>query len=182
MTPTELKAWTFEVAVRVVKFVEVLPHEPRSWVLGKQLLRSGTSVGAQYRAACRAQSARDFISKMKKMEEERKRKERQKREQRELHEAFGEAYARWRAEWQRGGRTGSPIGLGVGMSYGRATIGYIGPAGKKQFGIYKMDGGKWIVCMTAPGAVEANRPKSFDTTGTAYVVFVFEKVEDEKKS
>ena len=70
MTPTELKAWTFEVAVRVVKFVEVLPHEPRSWVLGKQLLRSGTSVGAQYRAACRAQSARDFISKMKKMEEE----------------------------------------------------------------------------------------------------------------
>ena len=70
MTPTELKAWTFEVAVRVVKFVEVLPHEPRSWVLGKQLLRSGTSVGAQYRAACRAQSARDFISEMKKMEEE----------------------------------------------------------------------------------------------------------------
>jgi four helix bundle protein len=70
MTPTELKAWTFEVAVRVVKFVEVLPSEPRSWVLGKQLLRSGTSVGAQYRAACRAQSARDFISKMKRMEEE----------------------------------------------------------------------------------------------------------------
>jgi len=70
MTTAELKAWTFEVAVRVVKFVEVLPHEPRSWVLGKQLLRSGTSVGAQYRAACRAQSARDFISKMKKMEEE----------------------------------------------------------------------------------------------------------------
>jgi four helix bundle protein len=70
MTPAELKAWTFEVAVRVVKFVEVLPREPRSWVLGKQLLRSGTSVGAQYRAACRAQSARDFISKMKRMEEE----------------------------------------------------------------------------------------------------------------
>jgi four helix bundle protein len=70
MTPTELKAWTFEVAVSVVKFVEVLPREPRSWVLGKQLLRSGTSVGAQYRAACRAQSARDFISKMKRMEEE----------------------------------------------------------------------------------------------------------------
>ena len=36
MTPTELKAWTFDVAVKVVKFVEGLPREPRSWVLSRQ--------------------------------------------------------------------------------------------------------------------------------------------------
>jgi len=54
---------------------------------------------------------------------------------RELHEEFTAAYARWRDEWQRSGRTASPIGLGVGISFGRATIGYIGPAGKKQFGV-----------------------------------------------
>jgi len=39
-------------------------------MLGKQLLRSGTSVAAQNRSACRAQSRRDFVAKMKKMEEE----------------------------------------------------------------------------------------------------------------
>jgi class 3 adenylate cyclase len=54
---------------------------------------------------------------------------------RELHEEFTSAYARWRDEWVRSGRVGSPIGLGVGISFGRATIGYIGPAGKKQFGV-----------------------------------------------
>src|SRR3954462_9347953 len=54
-------------------------------------------------------------------------------------------------------------------------------SGKKQFGIYKMEGGKWIVCMTAPGAAESDRPKSFDTTGTANVVFIFELVKDETK-
>jgi len=54
---------------------------------------------------------------------------------RELHDEFTTAYARWRAEWERSGRTASPIGLGVGISFGQATIGYIGPAGKKQFGV-----------------------------------------------
>jgi uncharacterized protein (TIGR03067 family) len=53
--------------------------------------------------------------------------------------------------------------------------------GKKQFGIYKLEGDKWTVCMTAPGAQESDRPKSFDTKGTRNVVFIFERVKKEKK-
>jgi uncharacterized protein (TIGR03067 family) len=53
--------------------------------------------------------------------------------------------------------------------------------GKKQFGIYKVEGGKWIVCMTAPGAAESDRPKSFDTKDTGHVVFIFELLKDGKK-
>src|SRR5262245_25039967 len=52
--------------------------------------------------------------------------------------------------------------------------------GKKQFGIYKVEEGKWIVCMTAPGAAESDRPRTFDTTGTRNVVFIFERVRDEQ--
>ena len=48
--------------------------------------------------------------------------------------------------------------------------------GKSQYGIYKLEGEKWIVCMTATGAKESDRPKSFDTTGTAYVVVTFERI------
>lgn len=47
-----------------------LPKNRIANVLGKQLLRSGTSVGANYRAACRAKSRADFISKMGTVEEE----------------------------------------------------------------------------------------------------------------
>jgi uncharacterized protein (TIGR03067 family) len=53
--------------------------------------------------------------------------------------------------------------------------------GKKQYGIYKLDGDKWTVCMTPPGAAEGDRPKSFDTKDTANVVFVFERVKEDKK-
>jgi uncharacterized protein (TIGR03067 family) len=53
--------------------------------------------------------------------------------------------------------------------------------GKKQFGIYKVEGGKWTVCMTAPGAKESDRPKTFDTKDTGNVVFIFELVKDDKK-
>jgi four helix bundle protein len=70
MDNPELKARTFRAAIRVVRFAEMLPDGPRSWTIGKQLLNSGTSQAAQYRAACRAQSTPDFISKMKRMEEE----------------------------------------------------------------------------------------------------------------
>ena len=52
--------------------------------------------------------------------------------------------------------------------------------GKKQYGIYKVDGGKWIVCMTAPGAAESDRPKTFDTKDTRNVVFTFELVKEDK--
>ena len=50
--------------------VEALPRTRTSDVIGKQVLRSGTSVGANYRAACRAKSSADFISKMGTVEEE----------------------------------------------------------------------------------------------------------------
>jgi len=53
--------------------------------------------------------------------------------------------------------------------------------GKKQFGIYKVEAGKWIVCMTAPGAAESDRPKTFDTKDTTNVVFIFERVKEDKK-
>lgn len=53
--------------------------------------------------------------------------------------------------------------------------------GKKQFGIYKLEGDKWTVCMTRPGAAESDRPRDFITKGTANVVFIFERVKDDKK-
>jgi uncharacterized protein (TIGR03067 family) len=53
--------------------------------------------------------------------------------------------------------------------------------GKKQFGIYKLERDKWTVCMTPPGAAESDRPKSFDTKDTRNVVFIFERVNDDKK-
>jgi four helix bundle protein len=54
----------------VIRLVELLPRSRTTEVLGKQLLRSGTSVGANYRAACRAKSSADFVSKMGIVEEE----------------------------------------------------------------------------------------------------------------
>jgi class 3 adenylate cyclase len=54
---------------------------------------------------------------------------------RELHARFDTLNARWRAEWRASGREVAPIGLGVGVSFGRATVGLLGPSGKKQFGV-----------------------------------------------
>jgi uncharacterized protein (TIGR03067 family) len=53
--------------------------------------------------------------------------------------------------------------------------------GKTQYGIYKQEGEKWIVSMTPPGAAESDRPKSFDTKDTRNVVFIFERVKEDKK-
>ena len=53
----------------------------------------------------------------------------------ELHGAFDALYERWRADWQTSGREAADVGLGLGLSFGPATIGFIGPAGKKQFGV-----------------------------------------------
>jgi len=53
----------------------------------------------------------------------------------EMHESFVRMHARWRAEWNRQGRNSSDIGLGVGISYGRATVGLVGPTNKKFFGV-----------------------------------------------
>ena len=70
MTQTELKKRTKQLALRVIRLVESLPKTRTSNVIGNQLLRSGTSVGANYRAACRAKSTADFINKLAIVEEE----------------------------------------------------------------------------------------------------------------
>jgi uncharacterized protein (TIGR03067 family) len=50
--------------------------------------------------------------------------------------------------------------------------------GKKQYGIYKLEGDKWTVCMSI---TDGDRPKGFDTKDTANVVFVFERQKEDKK-
>jgi four helix bundle protein len=70
MTPNELKARTKAFALRVIKLVRSLPNDPVARHIGGQLVRSGTSVAANYRASCRARSTADFISKMTIVEEE----------------------------------------------------------------------------------------------------------------
>src|SRR6266478_4603072 len=55
---------TKKFALETITFCEGLPKDETSKILGRQLLRSGTSVGANYRAAYRAKSKADFISKM----------------------------------------------------------------------------------------------------------------------
>jgi four helix bundle protein len=70
MTKDELKRRTRRFALDVIRLVESLPRTRTAEVVGRQLLRSGTSVGANYRAACRARSSADFVSKMGIVEEE----------------------------------------------------------------------------------------------------------------
>lgn len=70
MTETELKGRTKEFALRVLKFAEALPRTNAGRVLGGQVMRSATSVAANYRAVCRAKSRADFISKLGTVEEE----------------------------------------------------------------------------------------------------------------
>jgi|SRR5882724_13296731 len=60
----DLRKRTREFALRIIKLYAALPKTTEAQVLGKQLLRSGTSVGAHYREACRAKSNADFISKI----------------------------------------------------------------------------------------------------------------------
>jgi four helix bundle protein len=65
-----LKERTRSFALRVIKLVEALSKSRTADVLGRQLLEAGTSVGANYRAACRAKSLADFVYKMSIVEEE----------------------------------------------------------------------------------------------------------------
>jgi four helix bundle protein len=62
--PEELRNRTKRFAVRIVKLYNALPYRSAAQVLGKQLLRSGTAVAANYRAACRARSKAEWISKI----------------------------------------------------------------------------------------------------------------------
>ena len=60
----DLKARTKQFALRIVRLYSRLPKTTEAQVLGKQLLRSGTSVGAHYREASRARSNPEFVSKV----------------------------------------------------------------------------------------------------------------------
>jgi four helix bundle protein len=60
----DLKRRTKEYALRIIRLYSSLPTNGAAGVIGRQLLRSGTSVGAQYREACRARSTAEFVSKM----------------------------------------------------------------------------------------------------------------------
>ena len=70
MDRNEFKARTKKFALRVIHLVDALPRDVAANTLGRQLIRSGTSVAANYRAAIRAKSRADFISKMGTVEEE----------------------------------------------------------------------------------------------------------------
>ena len=70
LTPDEMKRRTKKFGLRVIRLVQSLPNDHVSRRLGDQLLRSGTSVGANYRAACRGRSTAEFCSKLGIVEEE----------------------------------------------------------------------------------------------------------------
>jgi four helix bundle protein len=70
MNSEDMKTRTRAFALRIIRLAESLPNTSTSYVIRNQMLRCGSSVGANYRAACRAKSKADFISKMGIVEEE----------------------------------------------------------------------------------------------------------------
>lgn len=70
MGNADLRQRTKSFALRVIKLVNALPNSLAGRKIGDQLLRAGTSVGANYRAACRGRSKREFVAKVGVVEEE----------------------------------------------------------------------------------------------------------------
>ena len=70
MPQVDLKGRTRAFALAVIRLVDDLPRGRSADVIGSQLLRAGTSVGANYRAACRARSRKEFLAKLGIVEEE----------------------------------------------------------------------------------------------------------------
>jgi four helix bundle protein len=70
MNEDDLKKRTKAFALRVMRLAEALPNTRSGRTIGNQLIRCGTSVGANYRAACRARSKAEFIAKLGIVEEE----------------------------------------------------------------------------------------------------------------
>jgi four helix bundle protein len=60
----DLRLRTKQFALRILRLYRALPAKEEARILGRQVLRSGTSVGANYRAACRARSRAEFIAKL----------------------------------------------------------------------------------------------------------------------
>jgi four helix bundle protein len=63
-SPEEIRQRTKTFAIRIVRLFRALPKSVEAQVMGKQLLRSGTSVAANYRAVCRARSSAEFVARM----------------------------------------------------------------------------------------------------------------------
>jgi four helix bundle protein len=70
MNSTDMKKRTKAFAMAIIRLIERLPNTVAARVISQQLVRCATSVGANYRAACRAKSQADFIAKMGIVEEE----------------------------------------------------------------------------------------------------------------
>ena len=70
MDKHELQERMTAFAVRIVKMVDAMPSTISGLAIARQIIRSGTSPSANYRAACLAKSDRDFINKLKMVEEE----------------------------------------------------------------------------------------------------------------
>jgi len=70
MNADELKKRTKQFALRILKLVAALPNTVAGRAIGGRLVRAGTSVGANYRAACRGRSKAEFVAKMGIAEEE----------------------------------------------------------------------------------------------------------------
>ena len=70
MDAKTFKQRTKKFGLMIIRLADSLPRTRSADVLGKQILRSGTSVGANYRAACRAKSTADMLYKLKIVEEE----------------------------------------------------------------------------------------------------------------
>ena len=64
MSPAELKLRTKEFALRIIKLVGALPKNVEGRAIANQLVRSGTSVAANYRGTCRARSRTEFVAKL----------------------------------------------------------------------------------------------------------------------
>jgi four helix bundle protein len=62
--PEALRERTKQFAISIIKLFRVLPRTDEARVIGRQVLRSGTSVAANYRAACRARSKAEFVAKL----------------------------------------------------------------------------------------------------------------------
>ena len=70
MNEQAMKDRTKRFGIRVIRLVESLSRGRAAEVIGRQLIRSATSVGANYRSACRAKSRADFVAKLAIVEEE----------------------------------------------------------------------------------------------------------------
>jgi four helix bundle protein len=70
MNAEEMKKRTRDFALRVIRLVRALPKTVDGRAIGGQLIRSGTSVGANYRAACSTRTKREFVAQLGVVEEE----------------------------------------------------------------------------------------------------------------